>query len=283
MGLLVNNTLNKWSGGKPPSSVQDWLQMLQGAGSFVTESVPELMAKFIPNITIEGQTVSMAAETTKLLKSLPFFNNSTSLELPLPENMVGVGVATPTINLTQSVDVTVEILQRLPEMFRKAAELVVGGVRSVDLSSLQSMVLNEEGQLDLPKILKATLNIDASQLPPPPNMSKILTDLAQALPVVAQQMGIDISTIKFPDAAAIGGLLQLANGSELFITDPLGRVDLLATLTQLPMKLPELSAVAEGLTKALPPPPQGWPELSRVVSRVVDVSKAVANVASQLP
>lgn len=282
MGLLVNNTLNQWAGGKPPSSVTDWLQMMQGAGSFVAESIPALMAKVLPNITVEGQSVSLAAETSKLLKSLPFFNNSTSMALPLPESMVGVGVAAPIINITQGVNVTMEILQKLPDMLKEAGQAVVTGVQGLNLDSIQEALTNDDGQLDIPKILKSTLNIDVSKLPPPPTMSQVLADVAKTLPAVAQQMGVNPSTIKFPDASALEGLLQLAGSKDIVITDALGRPDLLATLAQLPQRLPELADVASAVTKALPTPPPGMPSLDQVVSKVVDVTKAVASAAQKL-
>lgn len=278
MGLLINNTFNQWAGGKPPSSVNDWLQMMQGAGSFVTESVPALMAK-LPNITLEGRSVNVAAETSKLLKSLPFFNNSTSMALPLPESMVGVGVAAPIINITQGVNVTMEVLQKLPEMLKQAGQAVVDGVQSLDLSNLEDAFTNEGGQLDIPKILKSTFNID---VPPPPNVTQVLGEVAKSLPVVAKQMGINPATVKFPDASALEGLLKLTNSKDLLITDGLGRVDLLATLAQLPQRLPELNDVASAVTKALPAPPQGMPSLDQVVAKVVNVTKAVASVAAKL-
>lgn len=282
MGLLVNNTFNKWSGGKPPSSVQDWLSTLQGAGSFVADSVPTLMAKFLPNITVQGQTVSIAAETSKLLKSLPFFNNSTSVELPLPESMAGVGVAPPVVNLTESLNVTLDILQKLPDMLKKAGEAVVSGVQSLDLSNLQQLLLNGDGQIDIPNILKSALHVDLPQLAAPPNMSQILGDVAKALPNVAQQMGIDTKAVKLPDASAIAGLLQAAKGKDLLVTDDTGRFDLVATLSQLSENLPQLDDVASAVVKALPAGAKGLPKLDQVVSTVSDVSKVLQSVASQL-
>lgn len=96
----------------------------------------------------------------------------------------------------------------------------------------------------------------------------MLPGVAKALPVVASQLGLNTSAIKFPDPAAVEAVLKKANGDNLFVTDRLGRVDLLATLLQLPQKVPEVSKVVETI-EAVTKPPQGWPSLEDVAMQVV--------------
>jgi hypothetical protein len=262
---LINNTLTEWTGkGSLPSSSQEWLQLLQGAGQYVltslpgvAASLPDVLNKVLPTVNVNGQDVpllaSMVTDAAKFLQSLPVEVTPEGLRLTVGDAQL------PPINLDSLKDV--------PAMLQKVGQVVVQTLNDPpQLPNLADMVA-ADGTIDLGHILQTTFNISLPSLPPPPPAYKVVADLAKALPKVASALGLNTTGIAFPDVDAIAGLLKLANGDKLFVADKSGRLDLLATLTELPAKLPQLA----GIVQQLPPPPSGWPKVQDVVGLVAKV------------
>lgn len=102
-------------------------------------------------------------------------------------------------------------------------------------------------------------------------MVPAFAEISKALPVIGDHLGLNTTAINFPNATAVESVLQKASGEDLFVTDQFGRVDLLATLTQLPQKVPELNKVAQA-AEAIAKPPQGWPDLEEVAGAVLKMA-----------
>lgn len=283
MQTLVDNTVKAWAGGKPPSNVNDWLLLLQNGGNFITSNLPNFLVKLLPNITLaDGKKLSIGAEAGKVVTALaPLLGSNTTVELPLPGDMAaGVGVSRPSVNvdLIQGINVTLEVVRRLPTLLKQVSDNVRDGVRtSIENMQLPELgeIINEDGTLDVPALIKSALNIEVSApvLPAAPDASQVLLGVTRALPVVANQLGLNTTNMRLPDPAMVEAVLKRANGNQLFVTDKRGRVDLLATLVQLPEKVPQVRKVVEAVVA----PPQGWPEVQDVAKMVVKaVGKRIA-------
>ncbi|KAF6265064.1 hypothetical protein COO60DRAFT_1480481 [Scenedesmus sp. NREL 46B-D3] len=280
MQTLVDNTVKAWAGGKPPSNVNDWLLLLQNGGNFITSNLPTFLVKLLPNITLaDGKQLSIGAEAGKVVTALaPLLGSNTTVELPLPGDMAaGVGVSRPTVNvdLIQGINVTLEVVRRLPTLLKQVSDNVREGVRtSIENLQLPEMgeITNDDGTLDVPALIKSALNIEVSApvLPPAPDASQVLLGVTRALPIVAGQLGLNTTNMRLPDPEVVAAVLKKANGNQLFVTDKRGRVDLLATLMQLPEKVPQVQKVVA----AVAAPPQGWPEVG-------DVAKMLVKAAGQ--
>lgn len=180
MALLVNNTVNQWAGGKPPASVQDWLLLVQGAGNYVSSTLPNFLVKLLPNITLpDGQKLSIGEEAGKILTSAL---NGT-LELPVPEEMAAAaGLNKPdSMDLIKGINVTLEVVKKLPALLKQVAQNMAQGVNSLGMPNVD--LFNDDGTLDVAGLLKSVLNIEISTptLPPAPDASQILAGERGAL------------------------------------------------------------------------------------------------------
>lgn len=275
MQLLVNNTIKQLAGGQLPESSNDWLKLAGSAGSYLANNLPDVLVRALPNITVGTQTISLGLETVKVLRALTSGNGT--LELPLPGVLAGgVGIAAPSIKVNLA-DAGKQI-QSIPTTVARVADQVRTVVKQLPegLPGLDAFV-TADGTFDFAGLIKSTLNVQGEEVDleaPAASADKVILSLTKALPAVAKSLGLNTTAIRFPDVSVVKAVLLAANGARMFTTDSAGRVDLVATLSQLPAKLPQLKSIST----VLPAPPAGWPKADELISLV----SKVATVADKL-
>jgi hypothetical protein len=115
-----------------------------------------------------------------------------------------------------------------PTLLKQVSDNVRDGVRtSIENMQLPELgeIINEDGTLDVPALIKSALNIEVSApvLPAAPDASQVLLGVTRALPVVANQLGLNTTNMRLPDPAMVEAVLKRANGNQLFVTDKRGR------------------------------------------------------------
>jgi hypothetical protein len=115
-----------------------------------------------------------------------------------------------------------------PTLLKQVSDNVRDGVRtSIENMQLPELgeITNEDGTLDVPALIKSALNIEVSApvLPAAPDASQVLLGVTRALPVVANQLGLNTTNMRLPDPAMVEAVLKRANGNQLFVTDKRGR------------------------------------------------------------
>jgi hypothetical protein len=115
-----------------------------------------------------------------------------------------------------------------PTLLKQVSDNVRDGVRtSIENMQLPELgdITNDDGTLDVPGLIKSALNIEISTpvLPAAPDASQVLLGVTRALPVVANQLGLNTTNMRLPDPAIVEAVLKRANGNQLFVTDKRGR------------------------------------------------------------
>jgi len=178
---------------------------------------------------------------------------------------------------------TLDDIKKLPSVLEQVATTTANAADafSKQLQAFQMPrfedIMDEAGVNAIKNFVQSRVNI---QIPDNAPVQKVLVNITKAIPAIATQLGINIEGLdKIPGIMeALENTFNVAKQQGLVVTDKGGRIDVPATISGLPEKVPLMQHV---LASVVPPPAdlpkvqQSLEKLQRSLTRLADMAAAI--------
>lgn len=184
---------------------------------------------------------------------------------------------------------TIEDIKRLPSVLEQVASTTANAADafSKQLQAFQMPrfedLLDDKGMNAIKAFVQSRVNID---IPPGAPVQKVLVNITKAIPTIAAQLGVNIEGLdKIPGIIeALENAFNVAKQQGLVITDRAGRIDVPATISQLPEKVPLMQHVVSSIVPPpadLPKVQQSLEKLQKSLGRLADMTASIMSPPSR--
>jgi hypothetical protein len=171
-----------------------------------------------------------------------------------------------------------QVLEQVATTATNAADAFGKQIQAIQLPKIEEF-FDDTSALSLRNFIQKSINVE---LPHSGPVEQVLLNITKAVPAVASQLGLKIDGLdKLPGVIeALENAVNAAKQDGLVVTDKAGRIDLAASLSQLPDKVP----LVQKIVSSVVPPPSDLPsvqasleKLQSSLTRLSEISAAVLN------